>query len=457
MSRHRTTGSGHGRGTPARRVAGRRRGAGWLLVGTLLGAASGAVRADVALANRKVDIEYWGGMAVDSGAATLSRLTLAPSARLLLGERWRADLALRAEYADDDTGLGTLDTHSHAARPIVDGDHFRVEVDRATLTRRIGAGALIVGKQTVPWGVLDGVQITDRFDAVRRRDFVLTDVRPERLARWGVRWQGYLGGTNVDAAVLADPTVSQLAGLGDVFSPLAPRLRGGLPPDAPALPVVVADRDAYRGDATLGLRLKRRFGSVEASVLTLRGPDTDPALRLVGTGAGPAVLLDYPERHLLGTTLEGPLGQAIWRLEAAYVPDQRVNVYGAEPLTVVERRRWLVGGGLDVNAPGGWFVNAQLAVDQIERGRLDPTRPHRDVVGTLRLQRGFRQDTVQLRAELLGTLSDGDGVVRPVVEWRGHSHLRLELGGDLLFGERDELFGQYRDASRIWVRVRFSL
>ena len=430
----------------------------WLIaLGGALGGLSPAGHAAVELLSHKVDVEYWGGVAIDGGDRTLSRVTLEPSARLQLGERWRADLALRAEYADDATGLGSLDTYSGAARPLIDADDFRVEIDRATLTRRIGAGALTIGKQTVPWGVLDGVQITDRFDAVRRRDFVLTDVRPQRQSRWGVRWRGYVRGIDVDTAVLTDPTASQLAGLGDAFEPLAPRFRGGLPAGAPALPVLVAERDDYLDDATVGVRLKRRFGNLEASVLTLQGPDTDPVLSLTGTATEPAVLLDYPTRRLHGATLEGSAGGAIWRLEAAFVPDQPVNVIGAEPLTVTDRQRWLVGAGLDLNAPDGWFLNAQIAVDHIERGRLELTRPEQDVVGTLRLQRSLRQDTLQIRAELLGTLNDGDGVLRPVIEWRGHNHLRVAVGGDLLFGRRDELFGQYADASRVWLRLRVSI
>lgn len=62
-----------------------------------------------------------------------------------------------------------------------------------------------------PWGVLDGVQITDRFDPMRRHDFVFSDVKPDRIARWGARWRNQLGNFKLDASLAFDGTVSQQA------------------------------------------------------------------------------------------------------------------------------------------------------------------------------------------------------------------------------------------------------
>lgn len=415
------------------------------------------VHADVSVTAKKLEVEYWGGMAIDEQSSALSRFTIRPSLRLQIGNRWRSDLALRAEYASDITGLGSLDTYSALSRPLIDDRSLRVEIERATLTRRTRHGALTLGKQTLPWGILDGVQVTDRFDAVRRRDFVLTETRPERIARWGVRLRTRAAGIGIDLAAMLDPTTSQLTQPGDVFEPQAPRLRGGIPPSTTTPPVRVEERTGYLNNATLGARLSRRFGELDLSVLTLSGPDTEPVLGLIAGSAQPEVLLRYPRRRLHGLTLETALGNTVLRMEAALIPNQPVNVLRVEPLQHERRQRWLAGIGLDINSAWGWFINAQIAIDRVEQGNRPLARPKEDVVATLRAQRFFAQDTVLIKAEILGTLSDGDGAIRPMVEWRASSHLTLSAGGDLLFGDRTGLFGQYRDASRVWVRVRFSL
>jgi len=410
--------------------------------------------------SQRTEIDYWVGADGEEGRIALSRLSVLPSLRLRAGEDWDIDLAGRVEAAYDRTGLGTVKSFSRASRPLIREDHVRVDIDRLVISRRFGANRLSIGKQTVPWGVLDGVQITDRFDPVRRRDFVLTEVRPERLARWGLRWRHDGEAWRTDLAVAFDPTVNQLAQAGDRFEPLAPRVRGGLPAelDSASVSLEQSDRDRYWRDATYGLRLSRAIGRADASVLLLSGPDTDPLLRLTGVDPQrPTIQLDYPRRELIGATLEVPEGSRVWRLELAYVPDQPINIEGTNPLNSDERGRTLAGVGLDWNAPDGWFVNAQLAVDRLGSGMPEPVRPQTDVIATLRAQRGFVQDTLKFRSEILASLSDGDGVVRAALDWQVSDPWRLSVGADWLFGTRDGLFGQYRDQSQLWVRIRLSL
>jgi hypothetical protein len=406
---------------------------------------------------QRSELEYWIGADGEEGRIALSRLSFRPSIQLRAGADWDIDIAGRLEAAYDRTGLGTVRSFSPAARPLIDEEHVRLDIDRLVISRSFGDNRLSIGKQTVPWGVLDGLQITDRFDPVRRVDFVLTEVRPERLARWGLRWRHDGEGLRADLAVAFDPTVNQLAQPGDRFAPLAPRLRGGLPAelDSTAIDLRQSDRDRYWRDATLGLRLSHSLGRADVSLLALSGPDTDPLLRLINSDPQqPVIELDYPRRKLFGATLEVPEGSRVWRIELAHIPDQPVNTESVAPLSDDRRGRTLAGLGMDWNAPAGWFVNAQLAVDHIEGGRLDAVRPRTDVIITLRAQRGFLQEEVRWRSELLASLSDDDGVLRSSIEWRASDTLSLSVGADWLYGPRTGLFGQYRDASQLWLRTR---
>lgn len=415
--------------------------------------------ADLELVSHRTALDYWVGADGEEGRLALSRLSLRPELQLRFGEGWRLELAGRFEAAHDRTGLGAVGGFSPASRPLVDKDDLRLDIDQFVLSRRFGRHRLSIGKQTVAWGVLDGIQVTDRFDPVRRRDFVLTEVRPERLARWGLRWRIGGDGLNVDMAVAFDPTVNQQAGVGDRFQPRAPRQLGGLDLDLVAGDLVLEEsaRDRYWHDATLGIRLSHRLGRADASLLMLSGPDPDPVLKLGAALDGrPLIELEHPRRQLIGATLEFAAGSRVWRFEVAHIPDQRINTDTDIPLSHDQRSRTLAGVGVDWNAPGGWFVNAQLALDHLSSGSDEPVRPRSDIISTLRAQRSFVQDTVTFRSELLGSLSDGDGVIRASLDWQYSDPLRLSLGADWLFGTRDGLFGQFQDASQAWARVRFT-
>lgn len=412
------------------------------------------------LVSGAVDLEYWAGLETDGDGIALSRVSVEPALEFRLDRAWSAELALRGDFADDDTGLGTVDTFSPLARPFVDGRQARVGIERATLSWRQRRNRVTLGKQTIAWGVLDGLQVTDRYDPVRRRDAVLGEVRPERIARWGARWRTEWRDTRLDFALTLDPSVSQLARRGDVFEVTAPRYTVGLGAGAGAddgAELGITGRDEWGGDATYGLRATRRWSGSELSVLAFSGPDPEPVLALDRSSTTPVPVRDHPRRTLFGTTYERSAGAFVFRAELAHVPDQPVNVRAEDPrdgLEIVTEARTLLGVNMDWNAPGGLFLNAQLAADLIAGDADRRFRPERETVGTLRLDRGFANERWRLKGEWIASLEDGDGVVRPQLDWQRSDNVFVLFGADLFYGDADGAFGQFSDTDRVWVKVK---
>jgi len=372
--------------------------------------------------------------------------TLRPKARVRLPGRWSSDIALRMEAAGGETGLGTRETYARISRPLKISPDVRLEVDEAVLSWRRRGARVRLGKQTVAWGVLDGLQVTDRFDATRRREAVFIDNRPDRIARWGARAELGAGGLRWDAAALFDGTSDQFAERGDAFEVVAPRFRAGLPVGAP-LPALQFDTP---DDPTLGLRATKTFGANDASLLVINGPDTEPVISPATGG----VLLNYKTRTLIGATWQRSSGARVLRTELAWAPAQPVNL--DTPLLGLDRRdRVLAGVGVDWDLPNGFFANAQIGADWVQGDDL--VRPNTDVITTIRIQRGWRNDTLRARAEAITSLSDGDGTFRPSLSWQASDTLRLEGGVDIVWGPLTGLIGQYRDRDRAWMRVRFSI
>ncbi|MFN2329922.1 MAG: hypothetical protein ABR612_13485 [Chromatocurvus sp.] len=380
------------------------------------------------------------------GGVSQARVSLLPETQLRMGRTWSAEGRLRLEGAASDTGLGTRETYSTVSEPWQPGSDVRIEIDTATLSWRERTTQFTLGKQTVAWGVLDGVQVTDRFDAVRRREAVFTQERPERLSRWGARARFRLGGTRLDAAAAFDGSVNQLARAGDAFDIRAARSRGGLPAGIVPTRIDVDVPD----DATFGLRASRTIGTSDSSVMVIHGPDTEPVFLANGTG----VELSYPTRTLLGATWQRAAGARVWRLEGAFVPRQPVNLAPAQGLVTAKEARWLIGSGLDWSLPGGIFLNAQLAVDHIDTGNAEIARPETDVVSTLRIQRSYSNERWRAVLEMINVLSDGSGTLRPSLTWQQGDSLALDLGADLIWGQERDLIGQFEQASRVYLRIR---
>lgn len=395
-------------------------------------------------------------METHSQDISLSRLTLQPQAKWRFGKSWRGELSLRMEWADDDTGLGTTRNYASISRPWIKARRARVELDKAKLSWRRGGNRITLGKQVAAWGVLDGIRITDRFDPVRRRDFIFTDTRPERIARWGLQTQTQVKGWRLDTAIALDPTVSQQANLGDRFALQATRFTHGLSLEGSNAHLETEARNRTVRDATVGFRLGRNLGTGRLSVMAFNGPTTDPILALDRIGPTPRVTLRYPKRSLIGASWDRTLGSMVLRAEAAFIPDQPINVTAESQLTHTRRSRWLGGLGVDWNAPLGMFVNAQIGADHIADGRADLARPKTDVIATVRVQRHFRQAGWKLQCEWIGSISDGDSVARPMVVRELNDSLTFTLGADLAFGDTSGQFGQFHERSRGWARLKAS-
>jgi hypothetical protein len=412
-----------------------------------------------ASASTVVKIDYRLAANLDDGDTELSRFSLSTQTRIQLNKYWTAQLDARAEVADDEIGLGANNAYSSASRPLINNSSTRVELDRVFVQWRNRVHSFTLGKQVTPWGVLDGVQITDRFDPVRRRDFVFTDVRPDRIARWGARWRNQVGNFKLDASLAVDGTVSQQADVGALFFNTSTRFTGGAIVSNAPLVITPQTRSSGLEQSTFGMRVTHPLGQGDLSLLSFRGPDTDPILALQNSPSinqPLAIELRYKRRTLFGASYDINLGETVVRGEIAYIPDQAINVMGDTLLESGETKRLLAGIGIDWNAPAQWFVNAQLAIDRLDDSGVTLVRPATDTIATLRAQRLFLNGRLLFKGELLGTLNQQDGVLRPELAYEYNDKLKLRSGIDWLFGDENGQFGQFKDNSRIWFAASYT-
>ncbi|MFN2100023.1 hypothetical protein [Altererythrobacter sp. MF3-039] len=416
-----------------------------LISAMALVAAPSVVTAQDIEAEPRLEVVQTSVIGLSEKDADQTSIRIFPEARISLPGQWNANIGLRVEAIDDDARLGTRDTFAPMSRPVTLGSNARLEIDEAVITWREGGSRLTFGKQVFAWGVLDGLQVTDRLDPSRRQESIFIEQRPDRISRWGARAEADGLGLRWDAALIIDGTADQLAQFGDPFAVTAPRFRGGLPMNAP-LPSLTIDASKQ---PTFGLRITRPSGASDLTLLGFHGPETEPLIALDSTGAR----LIYPDRSLLGLNWQMSSGAQVWRAELAWVPDQPVNFQ--DGLLRIERRDRVLGGvGLDWTLRGGIFLNAQIGVDHI-RGR-DLVRPNTDVISTLRLQKAWINDTLRGSAELITSLGDGDGTFRPSLTWQMSDALRVEAGLDYIWGSNRGLIGQFDANDRVWLRLRFS-
>jgi len=401
---------------------------------------------------------YQAAYALEDHDLAQSKLAIASTVKTKLGRHWRLTAKTNFEVSGANTGLGTRATFTRLSRPAKLGSDARVELDEFTISRRVGHSQITLGKQVVAWGLLDGIRVTDQFSPVRFRDFILTDYRPERIATWGGRIKSRVSGVGVDIAVSFDPTGTQFAEIGSAFDADAPRNRGGIATAQAGLlsgiPVSVDFPTGVRDATRVGVRLTKQFGDFRVSGQVIKGPSTDSVYELRGLAQGrPELVLVYPDKTLWGASVEVPRGPVVLRFESAYIDNEPQNVKGGALFAQRRLARFITGIGGDWAAPHDVFVNAQLIADY-SKGDADILLRHKkEVFATLRVHRDFMQEQLRAQAEYVGTLQDGDGVVRSSVRYRKSDNITLHAGVDVIFGNQDDLLGQFADQDRVWMRT----
>ena len=421
----------------------------WLYLGTTATFALGSAAA------QSLDVEA--KFASGGADAIQHSLLVSPGWKTRLGSAL-LDVELRIEVADDDVGLGAISGFSDASKPLLASEDARIEIERALLRFPMGNANLFLGKQVIAWGKLDGVRVTDAINPIRLNEFVLTQDRPERIGLWAARLRGDLGAIQYDFAFAPDPTVDQLANPGNLYFPNAPRYRGGLSREVPLPTLMRESRNDYIDDAVYGARFATTIGRVDLAASAISGPRHEALLApFLDENTMPAVRLEHPRRTLVGATAAAPFGPTVIRLEAAVIPDEQMNTNDMGVVDKTEITRSLVGFGMDWNAPSDVFVNAQLVVDSVYDSPSTLVRDEHDVIGTIRIQRSFRNDRITPRLETLFAADEGDAVFRPQIEFDANDTFDLIVGADLFTGDAEGIFGQFADnGSRAWVSLKAS-
>ncbi|MFC1572133.1 hypothetical protein ACFL6M_00895 [Candidatus Eisenbacteria bacterium] len=172
--------------------------------------------------------------------------------------------------------------------------------------------------------------------------------------------------------------------------------------------------------------------------------------------------LYYPRLASGGASLRGPLGSFLVHAEgAAYI--SRDDPEGDDPLVINSQIRGFIG--LEKSLGSDWTVGSQYYAEQIldyekysagfESGQV-PFEELRSTA-TLRVTKFLLNQDLQLSLFGYWGITDEDWHMRPTLRYRVSDSVAATIGASLLDGDQPQtMFGQFRDNSNIYARVRYS-
>ena len=319
---------------------------------------------------------------------------------------------------------------------------------------------LRIGKQRIAWGTADGLNHTDNLNPNDFSDLVNFT---EKIPTWAAQASYYLGELSLTAVWVPSLTPILLPrNSASLFLDNENRTfvnRAELPSPQPQ-------------HGMMAFKLSRPVGNWDVSLSYFDGYDDVPILRKVEvrTGANglPAgrLVFGYPQMRVLGFDFATELGGAgFWGEGALFFPEGVVATLDVDGRTEVFEEqlsdrpyfKFTLGG--DYTFGGGVYVNAQWM-----RGFF--TQRGRDALNdyfVFEVEKRWFREAIRTTLGLAWEVGDwsapwrraGYGVF-PEISYTGLDNLEMTLGGFLVDGKPNTLFGSWKDADQVYAAVKVS-
>ncbi|MFT6770559.1 MAG: hypothetical protein ACJARU_000759 [Congregibacter sp.] len=366
-----------------------------------------------------------------------------------------AILRVRADAVGD---LGPTDrrppNYSDISAPWFNSGEAEVSLRELFVDFQLGVSDWRLGKQQVVWGQADGIKVLDVVNPQSFREFILDDFDDSRIPLWTANVTVPIGeAASLQLLWIPDTTYHELAELDTPYGFSSPRIIPQVPittlgeVDKPENPF--SDSDA--GFALSGfvdgwdLSLNYLYRYLDAPVLPVRV-------------RGPLNLTlepEYRRSHLLGGTFSNAFGDVSLRGEFAYNSEsfQPTNTLANEAVAESEEFSALIG--IDWALSMDALLSAQIYnsflfdhVDIMARDESEQTL-------TLLYQQDFVNATWRFRGIGIHSLNDGDTQLQLKLSYWMTSDLQLWMGADTFSGNRQGLFGQFRERDRVLVGFEY--
>jgi hypothetical protein len=352
------------------------------------------------------------------------------------------------------------DNYSSINGPFANDEHAEFTLRELYLDTEWGDSYWRLGKQQVVWGQADGIKVLDVVNPQSYREFILDEFDDSRIPLTMVNVQFPLGEVaTLQILWIPDPTFHELAEFDTPFFLTSENL---VPVSPEGLDVAIESSDLPDNlvdDSDVGGRLSGFIGGWDVTLNYLYHYQDYPVfyqgLEISPAGVRGVVSPEYERNHLTGGTLSNAFGDFTLRAELAYSTDtyhvsddiSKRGIEDSAELASVVGLDWQLGE-YDTLLSVQWFQSHLFDYDSSIR------RDETEHNVSFYYQRDFAKETWQFTTLALYSPNNQDSLIQMKLKYLWRSNIDLWLGADIFSGDRDGLYGQFRDEDRVLIGLK---
>lgn len=331
---------------------------------------------------------------------------------------------------------------------------------------------LRIGKQQVVWGKADGVFINDIVNPLDLRYFLLQDFEDIRMGIPMVKVNVYLGTLVLETIWIPKFEPWRFAELGSDWAFYQPQ--AFITPTGDEIPLAWGKPEeppSKLQNSEYGVKLSGFALGTDYSFLFLQSYQDR---YLVSMDIDTLNLEYLPEKikvysyfrriNMFGLNFSRPVLGTVFRGELGYSPDYYFNVDPKVtfPTIVFDDNTCMLGYfqgmvGLDISGPWGSTISTQYIRKQI-LDYVDSIQEANEVEEwmTLMISGTFWNETTSARWLMLYDTTEESGLSRMIFGYEIADNVSAEFGVDLIWGNEENIFGQFDSNDNVYFKLMYS-
>ncbi|MCD6268690.1 MAG: DUF1302 family protein [Deltaproteobacteria bacterium] len=346
--------------------------------------------------------------------------------------------------------------------------------------------SMTVGKQIVRWGKTDQLSPVDNINPQDLRLFILPELEDRKIPIWMLKLQGFGDNWSWEALYIPwfeNSDIDYFNSDWAIFRHLPEEIKASnLPPEFKdyADHVLIIDRDKPAntlGNGEFGGRISFTAGQIDFSFSYLYGWENQPNiesfpiknLNVDGSFSGDdiedlpnqpdliftdeRIAITYKRQQVAGLEFETTIGCFGLRGEAAYFDHMS---FLASDLTSTRKPVFHTVLGLDYTSATDWYFNTQFSWMKILSYSSRILYFEDDNLALMgEISKPLFDHNLELRLRYNYTLSDGSYYLEPSITLKYFTNIEIELAANILGGDKDTLFGSFKENDQLFLRAKY--
>lgn len=345
-------------------------------------------------------------------------------------------------------------SYSDASKPLGLGTAGTLELRELFYEKEMGKTLLKVGKMQTVWGKADGIKLIDRLNPQDFSEFILDDFEDSRIALWSLSLTHSFKDSELEMVWIPDTTYNKIPQQNGAYgfrsSRVVPQAVAGVKvqqnePNKPS--------DGFK-DSDIALRYSKQFNGLELGFYYIYAyddfavlyQDFDPTTQTVTLNP------EYERNHFYGMSMDYSKDDFVYRLEAGFTQDkQLLNAQGQRGIAKSDEVAYIFG--VDWYGLEESLVSMQLNQSYLLSSKNGFSRPKEDSTLTFLYKKDLMNNTLHGEVLAIHNINDGDGLIRPKLSYELDEESLVYTGLDVFYGDRDGLYGQFREQNRVVLGV----